>query len=360
MKKIASLLVILAMVFVLAACSKSESTEAGKSAETTKAAETTSTPEPTKEAETTKAPEVTKEPEVTKTETTTPTPVETTPEPTEEPDEIDDSEFDEEDYDEYDEFYSPGHEYEGTYVSDDYTLEVMPEGAADIFQVYLGRNANSNEWEAYYQYWTNYYYEDGVETFRSSFGYLIYPDNPDATSQTEDEEIFTVSGDKIIWTTFNDIEFVKATEEDFIEDDGDLQRGTGFGANKYLMDDISGVDILATTFMGVYAENTEDPYLSRYFEYTDEDICLENMDEFDCAYVHFAADDSYGDSVCFIEKGINNYMIWTLKNGTVKIETENDAYFGEFYYEPSESEDGFGSLYLCLHIDEYNIWMITQ
>lgn len=344
MRKITALLLILTMAFALSACSKSENAGSGSNTDTVKIAETTKAPEVTKEAETTKAPEVTKEPE------TTPAPVETTPEPTEEPEIIDDSGLT--DIDEEDEFYSPGHEYAGTYISDNYTLIVSPEGAGDILEIYFGRNGNKEEWEGYYQYWANYY---GDDTFRARIGYYIFPGDSPETLEIEDEEIFTISGDKILWTTCNDEEFVRATEEDFIEED--LPMGTGFGAEMYREENVAGLDFYAITFLGVYAENTEDPDQSYYFDYADDEISFDNMDEFNCAFLYLTPDDTEDSQLCFLEKGINSVVDWRIKNGTLKVETEDGAYFGEFYFTPDGDEE-YGNLYVCLHIDEYNVWLI--
>ncbi len=221
MKKIVTVLLILVMVTALASCGKSEeknepakteeatkTPEATKTSEVTKEAEETPKPEVTKKAEVTEAPEATDAPEVTEApevtdepEVPTATPEPVTPEPTEAPD-----------INEEDEFYSAGHVFEGTYQSDQCTLVVVPEGAADIFLVYNGNNINKEEWEEWLELWTNYSESD--KTFSADGGYKRYQNGEKDYERLEEQVSFVVSGDKLVWTSNGNMEFAKVSGSD--------------------------------------------------------------------------------------------------------------------------------------------------
>lgn len=118
------------------------------------------------------------------------------------------------DYNNDDEFDGPGHDYDGIYVSDMCTLLVDPEGAAEVFLIYYGRNDNRNEWDEWYEFWTNYSTED--KTFTANGGYHKYADPDKDTEYDEDTVTFVVSGEKIICPELGNMEFISANEGDFI------------------------------------------------------------------------------------------------------------------------------------------------
>ena len=254
MKKKLAVLLIVVMVMALAACGKKEepsssgNTEATKAAEPTKEAEPTKAAEVTKEAEPTKAEDTTKEAEPTKaaeatkepevTPEATPTPIVVTPDPEEDTDEPEEDT----DEDESDEFYSAGHAYDGIYVSDQCTLFVDAEGAADIFQIYFGRNDNRDEWDEWYEFWTNYSEED--QTFTAVGGYHKYADPDKAPEYDEDTVTFVVSGEKIIYHhQFGDMEFICANEGDFMGGEDSERSVDALGNETWVMEvDKSGLE----------------------------------------------------------------------------------------------------------------------
>jgi len=242
------------MIMALAACGKKEEPNNSGNAETTKAAEVTKEAETTKTAEEAKEAEPTKEPETTP--DATPTPIVVTPDPVVE---LDDPEVDPDEPEadpEEDEFYSAGHDYDGIYISDQCTLIVDAEGAADVFQIYFGRNDNKDEWDEWYEFWTNYSEED--KTFTANGGFYRFAD-PDKTAESDDDIVtFVVSGDKIICPQLGNMVFICANEGDFT---GDADTGLSvdaLGNENWVMEiDKSGME---AKILG-YSEFIGDNYL---------------------------------------------------------------------------------------------------
>ena len=176
---------------------------------------------------------------------------------------------------------------------------------------------------------------------------------PEVTKEPETTKVPEVTEEPT--TTPDPVETTPEPTEN-IEDPDEVHTVDGFGGNMYLQEDISGLDVYGKTFLGVYAENTENPELSYYFDYVDNKISFDNMDEFSCAFLYFSAEENEDSKLCFLEKGINSAIDWMIRTGTLKAETENGSYFGDFYY--GTDSNGNGNLYICLHIDEYNVWLI--
>ena len=357
MKKIAALLIVFTMIFALAACGKKEDTPTA--AEPTKAAEVTKEPETTKEAETTleaekdaevkveteTTPGITDEPEVTD------EPIED-PGVTEEPAEVEEPDVIE-DID--DEFYNPaGDEFDGLWESAECVLYATGEGSAEVIRVFFGRNYNTEEWNSYFEFYTHYSVDD--KTFTSQGGsYVTITDGLPSVDFNEDTCIFTVEDDELIWTTYENMVFTRADGSSWSID-------TDFASN-LRREDVYPVDIVGSDFCGIYCENTKEPDNSYYFEYSGSEKTFDTMDEFDCAYLHFAADETEENRIIFLEKGINNTMDWTISwiinedFGTLEVTVDGKTYYGDFYWGRQPGEE-YGSLFICLHIDEFNIWLV--
>ncbi|MCR5206396.1 MAG: YgdI/YgdR family lipoprotein [Lachnospiraceae bacterium] len=201
MKKLAAVLLVIVMVFSLAACGKNEEPSSNTVNVVTKTAETTSAPEVTKEAEVTKAPEITKEAEVTKAPETTKEPevtnsVETTPEPTDEP------------Y--IDEFERQGSVFDGTWKADGCTVLIFGEGAADIICACF-EDTDRETYGSWHEIWTSY--NEETRAFEGIFEIYFHFDGDELVS----EEIggtytFYVKGENMRWAE-KDLGFVWVSDE---------------------------------------------------------------------------------------------------------------------------------------------------
>ncbi|MCR5331558.1 MAG: hypothetical protein K6E62_10305 [Lachnospiraceae bacterium] len=352
MKKVISLLMILVMVMALAACGKKDTpSEPGN--EVTKAAENKNETEPTKAAETT--PEPTKEvtPEPTKEVTPEPT-QEVTPEPTEKPTAEPDPEpeIDPED----DEFYGPGHVHVGTYLCENgWTLTVEPEGAGTVIFVFP-ESTDKETFGSYFEFWANYSTVSMV--FTSPSGRLHYFEEDEMKSaEIEEEQNFEVVGSLIRWLE-EDLDFVKYSSDTsdnplYIGGNyysGDV--GDGFGAEFELVTP-HNIDIVATTFYGVCYEAIDDPGDSYFYPYYGDEMSMDTMDEFNAAYLVLGPDGDQGE-FCFLEKGINNDVTWTLEDGRIILTNtvNGEQYEGLFYWDTERQ-----SMYVCVSVDIYDVWM---
>ncbi|MBO4414787.1 MAG: hypothetical protein J5824_02255 [Lachnospiraceae bacterium] len=343
MKKVISVLLILAMVMSLAACKKIEKTGNGGSSEVTQAPVTTKEAEPTKAPETTPeptkeaAPEPTKEAEPTQEPTPEPT-QEVTPEPTADPED--------------DEFYSEGHEYAGIWQSGDVIMEITSEGAADIITIYY-EDTDRVTYGSYHQYWTNFIPIENRFVNNEGTGRYYYFEDGELFSQ-EDEGLYSVevSGDNLVWA---EMIFEKISDDILYNPyyhpyySGDA--GDGFGA-EFILEHPQRIDVVATTFYGVYCESWDYENDSFYYPYYGDEMSMDTMDEFNAAFL--ILDDENQGQLCFLEKGINDDVEWAMEDGTIKIKrlSTGDEYTGLFYWD----SDAQG-LFVCIRIDEWDVWM---
>ena len=338
MKKVIAVLLVFVMIMGLAACSKKETPSSPENNEVTKAAENNNT-EPTKQAEpvATATPEPTKapEPEATK-----------APEPTEEPAQ------DPED-DEFDEFDGPGHDYDGVWVSDnDWVICVEPEGAADIIFVF-NEYTDRSTFGSWLEIWTNY--SPSEDAFIASGQILHYFNDEPQTDYVEGEERFEIHDGKMLWVS-EDMEFTKISDDssanpyyvgpDYVSPD----TGDDYGAD-FPAEDQQIVDVVATTFYGVYCGHADDPSQAFYYPYYGDEMSMDTMDEFNAAFLDLGVEQDQGQ-LCFLKMGINNDITWDIEDGSIRVFCGDDQYNGDFYWDSE-----YQRINLCLHIDVYNVWM---
>ncbi len=348
MKKVISVLLILVMIMALAACGKKEEPAASgnsdvtqavdntKDTEPTKAAEPTA--EPTKAAEPTAAPEPTDEPE---------------PEPTDEPSGA---------YD--DEFYSAGHVYDGLWQSGDVILAIDGEGAADVFTVY-SEETDKETFGSWMEFWTNFSEED--ERFES--GSVMYYEAEDGTIHTYSEEgtyIFEVGDDCIYWAEMifekisddtSDNPFIVSPDDNGSGDGGDY--GDGFGA-EFSLENQEFVDVIATTYYGVYCQSADDPMVGTYYPYYGDEMSMETMDESNAAFMYLGMEEDQGQ-LCFLEKGMNEDVTWSLGKdefGTYILLDDGytgEVYKGRFYWDYENTR-----IMVMIRIGEYDLWLTSD
>ena len=345
MKKAISVLLILAMVMVLSACGKKETPANQDNTTVTQAPDPTKEPDPTKPAAT---------PEPTSTPTPTPTPEPTsTPVPTEAPvDDIPDDEFDE-----FGDEYASG--YEGIWQSDNCILQIDREGTADILTFYF-EETDKKTYGGYNEFWTNFIGEE--QRFVSHDGkgrHFYYEDGEQFSEEIEGLDFVEVSGDNLIWAemTFEKISDDTSDNPYFnnpYADDGYYSGdvGDGFGA-EFTLEHPQAVDVVVTTFYGVYCDSWDYANTSFYYPYYGDEMSMDTMDEFNAAYLELGAEGDEGH-LCFLEKGMNGDIQWTINDGTLNIMyvPTGEEYTGLFYWDSAGER-----LYVCIRIDEYDVWM---
>ncbi|MBR4724437.1 MAG: hypothetical protein IK071_01515 [Lachnospiraceae bacterium] len=138
-------------------------------------------------------------------------------------------------------------------------------------------------------------------------------------------------------------------------DDGDFSDEDEFIRDLVMTENIDYIDVVNTTALGIYMEDTDDRGNSHFFDYEDGEVSFDTMSEFDCAYLTLYTED-YGESaLCFLEKNINDVIQWNIEDGYLVVDWEESTFYGSFYYD-YQATSGNG-LYICLHIDNYNIWL---
>ena len=330
MKKVLSLLLIMVMVMTLVACGKKEEPSDSGKTDVSQTTDNKKDAEPTTEP--TKAAEPTSEP---------------TAEPTAEPEPDPD----------YGEDYSEGHAYEGIWQSSDRVLEIISEGAADVVRVYYGYTDRETygEWE---EFWTSFSPE--TNSFYAEEGILWYYEADDGQLYTDiiDGLNLQVVGDQLVW---GDQSFRKISENPFIREASDDEPiyhgdyGDGFGAT-FTLEEVQPVDVIATTFFGVYCENRINSEESFYYSYDGDMMAIETADEFSAAYLDLGIESDQGQ-LCFVESGINSDVNWAVEDGKIKVHNNysGDEYEGMFYWD-NENQRQF----VCLIInDEYHVWMAS-
>lgn len=334
MKKAISVLLILIMVMSLAACGKKEdpqpANQATEAPTVTKAAETT--PEPTKEP----TPEPTEEP---------------VPEPTEEPEPDPD----------YDEFQSDV-ELEGLYLCENgWSMTVEPEGSADIIFVF-GEHTDKDTFGSYHEFWTNY--DSKANALVSSSEIYHYVADEMIADVLDTENTFKLVDDGVIYWVNEDMQFLKVSDDtsenpnyiraDYNYEGGDY--GDGFGA-EFTLEDQNVVDLVGTTFYGVYCQSADDPMVGSLYPYYGDEMSMETMDEFNSAFLIFGVEQDQGQ-LCFLDDGINEDATWTLDEdefGTVLVMTGSytgTEYRGRFYWDNEGQR-----LYAMVHIGDHDLWL---
>ena len=363
MKKVISMLVILTIIMSLAACGNKNNTgnNAGGN-EITAEADNTKNSEPTKEPAATAAPEPTKEAEPT-------AEPEVTAEPTEEPEPTDDP-VDAPTIDEDDEFYSAGHAYEGIWQSGNCIIQVSPEGAADVFTIYSGET-DQQTYGSWDECWTNFSDEENrfvgnnVTHFSVEGGEFSYQNEETFYS-------FEVEGDNLVWA---EMVFVKISDDisdnpyivsadDYSDDNSDDNTyhgdyGDGFGA-EFSLENQEFVDVIASTYYGVYCQSADDPMVGTYYPYNGDEMSMETMDEFNAAFLYLGIEEDQGQ-LCFLEKGMNEDVTWSLDKdefGTYLLLDDGytgEVYKGRFYWDYKNTR-----ILVMIRIGEYDLWLTND
>ena len=327
MKKVISVLMILVMIMALAACGKKEDPSDSGNAAVTQAEENKKDTEPTKASEPT--PEPTKE---------------VTPEPTLNPED--------------DEFYGFGQIYAGVYLCDNgWSLTVEPEGAAAVINVF-GEHTDMETFGSYHEFWTNFNKDTMVF---SSFNEVYHYVADEMTSDVLDvENTFEVIGDRILWIN-EDMEFVKYSDDtsdnpNYVGGNyfsGDV--GDGFGA-EFILEQQETVDVIGTTFYGVYCECWDYSADSFYYPYYGNEMSMDTMDEFNAAFLKLGTEDDLGE-FCFLATGINSDVTWSMEDGRLIMTNINsgDIYEGLFYWDTEGQK-----MYVCVRVEEYDVWMTAD
>ncbi len=319
MKKIISLLVILVMVLALGACSKDEPKTDTKENETTKAAEETSKPESKPESEPASDPE----------------------EAPSDPD---------------DEFSSAGHAYEGIWQSGDCVLAISPEGAADVITVY-SENTDKETFGSWQEFPSNY--DEAGKRFVSPVRNIYsIVDGYISIESDESEYIFEVAGDNLLWA---EMTFEKTSDDTadnpylYDMDAEPVELEVEHFGSEFTKESLEAIDVVATTYYGVFCEDTNDPDASYYYPYIDDVYSMETMDEFVAAFLDLGVEEDQGH-LCFLDTGKNEDVNWTMENGSIRItgNYSNAIYTGDFYWDAEGQK-----LYVCVHIDGYNVWMVS-
>ena len=343
MKKMISTLIILTMIMSLVACGNKGNTSSNAGGnEITAEADNSKNVEPTKAPEATATPEPTKEPQ--------PTAV---PEPTTAPDDPD--------IDEDDEFYSDGHMYQGLWYSGNCILSIAPEGAADIITEYYTETDLEN-YGAWNEYWTNFI-PDENRFVSYSVNHISINNGEYDNEQQEGFYSFEMDGDNLVWDGViftkisddtSDNPFVVSSDDNDYSYGGDY--GDGFGA-EFILENQEFVDVIGSTFYGVYCQSADDPMVGDYYPYYGDEMSPETMDEFNAAFLNLGIDEDQGQ-LCFLKKGINEDVTWSLSEdefGTYILLDDGytgEVYKGRFYWDTENTR-----LFVMLRIGEYDLWL---
>ncbi|MCR5324073.1 MAG: hypothetical protein K6E85_12470 [Lachnospiraceae bacterium] len=353
MKKAISVLLILTMILSLAACSKKDDPKSEDNSKVTEAPSVTKDAEPSKAAETT--PEPTKEATPEPTKEVTPEPTATpTPEPTEEPEPDPD----------YDEFQVDV-ELKGLYLCENgWSMTVEPEGSADIISVF-GEHTDKSTFGSYHMFWTNY--DSQANALVSSQEIYHYMADEMQRDVLETENTFELVADGVIYWVNEDMQFIKVSDDtsenpnyinyDYNYEGGDY--GDGFGA-EFTLENKEIVDLVGTTFYGVYCQSASDPMVGSLYPYYGDEMSLDTLDEFNCAFLYLGLEEDQGQ-LCFLEEGMNEDVTWTLEEdefGTVLLlngSYSGETYRGRFYWDNEDVRP-----YVCVRIGEYDLWMSSD
>ena len=108
-----------------------------------------------------------------------------------------------------------------------------------------------------------------------------------------------------------------------------------------------------TSFYGYYLEFEDNS--GSFYPYENGEISWESMDEFNCAFLDLSDDESHGEFT-FLDEGISGDISWTITDdGRIEITMlyTGDVYYGDFFRDMT-----FDTLYVCIYIDDYRVWMI--
>ncbi len=136
--------------------------------------------------------------------------------------------------------------------------------------------------------------------------------------------------------------------------------GDGFGAEFTLEENINFVDVIAATYYGVYCQSADDPMVGSFYSYYGVEMSMETMDEFNAAFLYLGVEEDQGQ-LCFLEKGMNEDVTWTLNSdefGTYIL--LDDGYTGEVYKGRFYWDNENARLFVCVRIGEYDLWMTND
>jgi len=133
-----------------------------------------------------------------------------------------------------------------------------------------------------------------------------------------------------------------------------------FGA-EFTLEYPAMMDVFETTFCGEYCESCDNSTDSYYFPYNGDEMSIETMDEFTAAYLILGSTQTVGTNqyeahFCFLEKGINNTVNWEIDDDGKIFLTDTvsgEVYEGLFYFDDIEQK-----MYVSVHVDEYDVWMV--
>ena len=135
--------------------------------------------------------------------------------------------------------------------------------------------------------------------------------------------------------------------------------GDGFGA-EFMLEDQEFVDVIASTYYGVYCQSADDPMEGFFYPYYGDEMSLETMDEFNAAFLSLGIEEDQGQ-LCFLEKGMNDDVSWTLGNDEFGTYIYlDDPYTGEVYKGRYYMDLENGRLFVQVRIGEYDLWMTND
>ncbi len=347
MKKVISMLIIFIMIVSIAACGNKDNTNGNAGGnEITAGADNKKDTEPTKAPAATAAPEPTKEVQPT-----------AEPEPTEEPDDPD--------IDEDDEVYSDGHMYEGLWQSGNCIISIVPEGAADIVITEYYTETDQVNYGAWNEYWTEFI-PDENRFVSYNVNHVTINNGEYDNQQEEGFYSFEAEGENLVWDgeVFTKISddiwdnpFIVSPDDNDYGNGGDY--GDGFGA-EFTLEDQEFIDVIATTYYGVYCQSADDPMVGTYYPYYGDEMSMETMDESNAAFLYLGMEEDQGQ-LCFLEKGMNEDVTWSLGKdefGTYILLDDGytgEVYKGRFYWDYENTR-----ILVMIRIGEYDLWLTSD
>ncbi|MBP5331880.1 MAG: hypothetical protein J6Y89_08530, partial [Lachnospiraceae bacterium] len=124
-----------------------------------------------------------------------------------------------------------------------------------------------------------------------------------------------------------------------------------FGDTFKLESEPSSMDYAFNYFLGVYCQNTQNPAESFFFPYLGDVMEGDTLDENNYAYIYYSPREN-GGQLRFLKKDIIDDEANTkIEDSQLLVTAGGKTYSGEFYWDY-----GVQKTFVCLHIDEYNIW----
>ena len=173
---------------------------------------------------------------------------------------------------------------------------------------------------------------------------------PEPTEEPDDPDI---DEDDDIW----DNPFIVSPDDNDYGDGGDY--GDGFGA-EFTLEDQEFIDVIATTYYGVYCQSADDPMVGTYYPYYGDEMSMETMDESNAAFLYLGMEEDQGQ-LCFLEKGMNEDVTWSLGKdefGTYILLDDGytgEVYKGRFYWDYENTR-----ILVMIRIGEYDLWLTND